>query len=77
MSKPTDGKPVIGSNVGGIIEIINENVGLLADPNKVSSIASAIDDVINDDILRKRLASNARNRAIDFSKVNIPYDEVK
>ena len=71
------GKPVIGSNVGGIIEIINENVGLLVDPNKVSSIASAIDDVINDDVLRKRLASNARNRAIDFSKVNIPYDEVK
>ena len=71
------GKPVIGSNVGGIIEIINDDVGLLVDPNKISSIASAIDDVVNDENFRNALALNARNRAIDFSKVDIPYDEVK
>ena len=71
------GKPVIGSNVGGITEIITEDVGLLVNPEKVSSIARAIDDVINDEELRNRLASNARNRAMNFSKVNIPYDEVK
>ena len=71
------GKPVIGSNVGGITEIITDDVGLLVDPNKISSIASAIDNVITDDELRNFLSSNARNRAIDFSKVNIPYDEVE
>lgn len=71
------GKPVIGSNVGGITEIINDDVGLLVNPNKVSSIAGAIDNVVNDDNFRNALASNARNRAITFSKVNIPYDEVK
>ncbi len=71
------GKPIIGSNVGGITEIITEDVGLLVNPNKISSIASAIDNVINDDELRNSLASNARDRAIDFSKVNIPYDEVE
>ena len=71
------GKPVIGSNVGGITEIITEDVGLLVNPNKISSIASAIDNVINDDDLRNSLSSNARDRAIIFSKVNIPYDEVQ
>lgn len=71
------GKPVIGSNVGGITEIINDDVGLLVNPNKISSVASAIDRVINDDELRNFLSSNARDRAINFSKVNIPYDEVK
>ena len=71
------GKPVIGSNVGGITEIINENVGLLVDPNKVSSIASAIDKVINDEEYRVALSLNARSRAKVFSKVDIPYDEVK
>lgn len=71
------GKPVIGSNVGGITEIINKNVGLLVNPNKVSSIASAIDKIINDEDLRVVLSLNARNRAMDFSEVTIPYDEVK
>jgi glycosyltransferase involved in cell wall biosynthesis len=71
------GKPVIGSNVGGITEIINKNVGLLVNPNKISSIASAIDEIINDEELRMVLSLNARNRALDFSEVTIPYDEVK
>ena len=69
------GKPVIGSDVGGITEIINDDVGLLVNPNKVSSIAEAIDTIINDDDLRLVLSLNARNRAIDFSKVTIPYEE--
>jgi glycosyltransferase involved in cell wall biosynthesis len=71
------GKPVIGSNVGGITEIITDDVGLLVNPEKISSIASAIDNVVNDDDMRLRLASNARERAISFSKIDIPYDEVK
>ena len=36
----------------GITEIINENVGLLVDPNKLASIAKAIDTVIDDEELR-------------------------
>lgn len=70
-------KPVIGSDVGGITEIINDDVGLLVNPNKVSSIAEAIDTIINDDDLRFVLSLNARNRAIDFSKVTIPYEELE
>ena len=71
------GKPVIGSNVGGITEIITDDVGLLVNPTKVSSIARAIDQMINDDNLRTILSMNARNRAKDFSEVTIPYDEVQ
>ena len=71
------GKPVIGSNVGGITEIINDDVGLLVNPTKVSSIARAIDRMINDDNMRTVMSMNARNRAKDFSVVTIPYDEVQ
>ena len=71
------GKPVIGSNVGGISEIINDDVGLLVNPNKISTITKAIDTIISDDELRLNLSKNARNRAFDFSSVDIPYDEVK
>jgi glycosyltransferase involved in cell wall biosynthesis len=71
------GKPVIGSDVGGISEIINDDVGLLVNPKKVSSIAKAIDKIINDDSLRLALSMNSRNRARDFSEVDIPYEELK
>ena len=71
------GKPVIGSNVGGITEIITEDVGLLVNPNKISSIASSIDKIINDNEFRIELSLNARSRAKKFSEVNIPYEEVK
>lgn len=71
------GKPVIGSDVGGITEIINDDVGLFVNPKKVSSIAKAIDKIVNDDNLRLILSMNARNRAYDFSQVNIPYEEMQ
>lgn len=70
------GKPVIGSDVGGISEIIEDNVGLLIDPNDNQSVANAIDKLVNDENLRMILSMNARNRAKDFSEVKIPYDEV-
>ena len=69
-------KPVIGSDVGGISEIINDDVGLLVNPNDVSSISNSIDKLVDDEDLRVSLSRNARNRAKDFSQVTIPYDEV-
>lgn len=71
------GKPVIGSDVGGIREIISPSIGLLIDPHSPSTIANAIEKIFNDDDLRNLFKSNARGRAEDFSKVEIPYDELK
>lgn len=71
------GKPVIGSDVGGIKEIINSDVGLLIDPNNSESIAIAIDKILSNNELKEKLKSNAKNRAYDFSKAEIPYDEIK
>ena len=71
------GKPVIGSDVGGITEIITDDVGELINPKDVSSIAGAIDKMINDDEYRNILSMNARGRAKDFSKVDVPYEELK
>ena len=67
------GKPVIGSDVGGISEIITDDVGLLINPNDPTSLTKAIDKILTDDKFRKKLQLNARSRAIDFSKVEIPY----
>ena len=70
-------KAVIGSNVGGISEIITDDVGLLINPHDSLTLSNAIDKIIGDDEFRQKLESNARKRAMDFSKVEIPYDEMK
>ena len=71
------GKPVIGSNVGGIKEIITEEVGFLIDPNDSEDLANAIDRILEDKDLMERFKSNARNRAKDFGEIKLPYDELK
>ena len=69
------GKPVIGSNVGGIKEIITEDVGLLVEPTDSKELAKAIDLILSNDEVMEKFQSNARKRAIDFSKIEIPYYE--
>ena len=71
------GKAVIGSNVGGIKEIITDDVGLLINPNDSADLANAIDRILQDNELMEKFKSNARNRAKDFSKTELPYDELK
>ncbi|KZX17379.1 putative teichuronic acid biosynthesis glycosyltransferase TuaC [Methanobrevibacter cuticularis] len=67
------GKPVIGSNVGGIKEIITKDVGLLIDPKNPKDLANAIDLILSDDELRSKFKLNARKRAMDFAEAEIPY----
>lgn len=69
------GKSVIGSNVGGIKEIITADVGLLVEPTDSKGLANAIDLILSDDKLRNKFQSNARNRAMDFAHIAIPYYE--
>lgn len=71
------GNAVIGSNIGGIKEIITEDVGLLINPNDSQDLANAIDKILQDEELLNKFKSNARNRAKDFSKTELPYDELK
>ncbi|MGL6299067.1 MAG: glycosyltransferase, partial [Methanobacteriaceae archaeon] len=67
------GKPVIGSNVEGIIEIITKDVGILVEPRNEKALATAIDKILEDNELRHHMEENARTRAIEFSEVEIPY----
>lgn len=61
------GVPVIGTNVGGIPEIIQDEFnGLLVPVESPGSIAQAINRVLADEPLRKRLAENARTTLSKF-----------
>jgi glycosyltransferase involved in cell wall biosynthesis len=66
------GTPVIGSNVGGIVEIIRDGVdGFLVPPEDPTSLAEKISIIFRYPSLRKKFSENARNRFINkFERSN-------
>ncbi len=54
------GKPVVVSNVGGMPEVVSNNVGRLVDPHDDASIAAGMRDFLADKVLRLRTGANAR-----------------
>ena len=63
------GKPVVGSRMGGIPElVVDEVTGLLFDAGNVKNLQNKLDRLMSDGVLRRRLGDNARQRVItDFS----------
>jgi glycosyltransferase involved in cell wall biosynthesis len=58
------GKPVIGCNVGGISDVVQQGEdGLLVDPERSETLSEAILALAHDDELRKRMGTNGRNHA--------------
>ena len=68
------GKPVIGSNIGAIPElIVNEETGLLFTPGNYHELADKIDYLLNTPSLLARLGKNARNSVINKYSPDIHY----
>lgn len=60
------GKPAIGSNVGGIPDVIrHEYNGLLVPPNDPEALSAAITRLVEDDSLRREMGRNGRRFAED------------
>jgi glycosyltransferase involved in cell wall biosynthesis len=61
------GLPVVASRVGGIPEVVEDGVtGLLVTPGDPAELATAIDAVLSDGDLARRLGANAARRAPDY-----------
>lgn len=61
------GLPVVASDVGGIPELVRQGVnGLLVKPGMPHDLAAAISKLIDDDKLRRKLASNARESVREY-----------
>jgi glycosyltransferase involved in cell wall biosynthesis len=75
----SSGKPVIGSNIGGIPGILthNEN-GILVPPNNPHHLAAAIRKLANDDKLRDQMGERGRQIAInhDWSRVAVETEKI-
>jgi glycosyltransferase involved in cell wall biosynthesis len=65
------GTPCIGSNVGGIPDVITTDTGRLFSPTDSEAIFTAIGLFLNDNGLWQRTSSNARDRAINNYSWNI------
>jgi glycosyltransferase involved in cell wall biosynthesis len=61
------GTPVIGSNVGGIVEMIRDGVeGFLVEPDDPAALAEKLRLILLDKGLRDRMGRNARARFLEF-----------
>jgi glycosyltransferase involved in cell wall biosynthesis len=62
------GRPVIGTNVGGIPEIIDDKVnGYLVEPENPAQIAEKVVTLFSEEKLLSELGRNARKKAQEFS----------
>ena len=60
------GRPVVGSRVGGIPEmIVDGRTGTLVPPSNPSALAAALERIVNDADLRERMSRHARARAAE------------
>jgi len=72
MEAMVTGIPVIATNVGGVAELVeSERTGLLVPPADSAALAQAIARYQDDHELRRRVASNGRERVIQQYNVEI------
>lgn len=66
------GLPVIASSVGGIVDVVKHEVnGLLVNQKDPKSIADAIERIISDEQLQKRIIENSKETVKEFSPQEI------
>jgi glycosyltransferase involved in cell wall biosynthesis len=58
------GRPVVASAVGGLLDlVVDGETGLLVEPGDIAALRSALERLLGDDALRRRLGVAARERA--------------
>ncbi len=68
------GTPIISTTTGGISEVISHNeTGILVQPNSPNEIKSAIELLLNSNLLRTKFKLNAQNQAKKYNWKNIAY----
>ncbi len=67
------GKPIVATRVGGIPELVDEDVGILVKPRDPHALASALEELLSDKEKRELLGKNGLKRAMRFSTIKVPY----
>jgi len=58
------GISVVGFKVGGILEQVTEDCGILVNPKDTEALGRALEKLLNDDELRKKFSENCRKRVL-------------
>jgi glycosyltransferase involved in cell wall biosynthesis len=61
------GKPLVAANLGGPVEIVTPESGMLFDPGVPAELARILEQLVTDADLRRRLSDGALLRVQDFS----------
>ncbi|MCX5701462.1 MAG: glycosyltransferase family 4 protein [Candidatus Omnitrophica bacterium] len=70
------GKPVVASNIGGIPELVTEDVGLLFTPGDVEDLRKKVMALYYGDELIKFLGRNARKKVEDLYNPEVHYERI-
>ena len=72
------GKPTIGSNIGGIAEIIEDGkTGLLFEQGNIDDLACKINSLLSNPELIVEMGKNARKKVVEKYSSEIHYNKVK
>jgi glycosyltransferase involved in cell wall biosynthesis len=72
----SQGRPVIASRIGGIVDFVDESCGMLVEPGDVYALADAMKRLVGDTDFRDRLSEGAVRRANQFeARVIVPRVE--
>lgn len=70
-------KPVIATNIGGPLEIVEDRVsGFLVPPDDESALAAAIDTLLADAALRERIARAGKHRVVNTFHIRNHIDAI-
>jgi len=69
----SSGLPVVATRIGGISEVLDQKIGIIVNPSDPISLAEAVDKIIKNNELRGSMKLAARERALKYSSINIPY----
>ncbi len=67
------GKPVVATKVGGIPELVDDDVGILVEPRDPVSLAKAIDFILSNKNLKQNMSIKAREKALKYAHIEVPY----
>ena len=71
------GKPVIGSKMGGIPELVKDNEnGFIFEYNDIESLAQKMKELFDDEELVKRFSENAKESSIKLYSKEAYYDKI-
>lgn len=59
------GIPVVATDVGGVTEALDNSCGYICKPKDHEEIGKRVVELLNDEVLRKKMGENARQKVID------------